>query len=172
MHVLALSLSLTPPFFPPHQPQEAAPAAPVQHHSYLSHTAAKRRAGGPASTQPVHAMASFLRPTAASWKRTHKDQGDEGGEVPKPLSSSRGGPVRATATATASAAVLGRRLPTATTAASASRAMGAVGGRGGVESTEERELRLAQEARERLRKVRGFGVGDGMGWDGMCCDAV
>jgi hypothetical protein len=96
-------------------------------------------------------MASFLRPTAASWKRTHKDPdaAAAAGASAKPPSSSgsRTGPVRA----------MGGMVRTAGAPAAASRATGpkVVVGRGGaaVESTEERELRLAQEARERLRKV-------------------
>ncbi len=128
-----------------------AAATPVQHHSYLAHTGASQAKRAATTTQAVHALASFLRPTAASWKRTHKDPatGAAPGGIPKPPASSFGysrgaGPVRATG---------GMMRPAAASASAAVKKAAVVRGGAAVESTEERELRLAQEARERLRKV-------------------
>ena len=157
--------------------KETAPAAaPVQHHSYLSHTAARRAGSAAPATQPVHAMASFLRPTAASWGRTQREQQEAAAAAAKAKASGlraggATGPVRA------SSAVLGRvvgkgKPPTGTGVGVT------VVGRGGgkIEATEERELRLAREAQERIRKV-GLCWGGGFAcvvwgwvvWVGLFC---
>ena len=112
-------------------------------------------------------MASFLRPTAASWGRNQKE-GPNAGTVgvnrrtvaqPPPMrvgtvtsstsSSTRSGPVRAAGKIAGSASA-----PIKSTRP-ASGLMAPTGHQRGnkIETTEERELRLSQEAKERMRKV-------------------
>lgn len=112
--------------------KESTSGAPPLHHSFLAQTAPTV-----GRTAAVNSMASFLRPTLASWGRNQSDDTklrdrNSRKHVIPPRPPSRGGPVRSLAGGTGVSSGNARQHAK--------------------ESTEEREMRLAAEAKERLKQ--------------------
>lgn len=112
--------------------------APSQHHSYMHSSVASSARKAGATTTKVDNMASFLRPTAASWIRVQKDK--EAAAKAQATKTVR----RFSSTPTAPRSKPTRSTPLSARSAPHNKLM---------ETTEERQLREAQDGQKKLHKV-------------------